>query len=258
MSPACAGRFQSPIDIRPELTSFCQALQPLELLGYELPPLPELSLRNNGHTGEVSGAGPREGSGNSAVLGGFCYRSRVGRHRSLATLHAVQLTLPPGLKMALGPGQEYRALQLHLHWGTSDYPGSEHTVNGHRFPAEVGIGPSREEQRGCDWSAGLILTLKPSLDPYGSPQYCFLRVSRSLGSPWRPGRFGCLSAGTTFDTPIPWVRCILLAGPPFQHSQACQLAVCSIHTFVHSAAAGNQEAGFKKAFFKKPTGQRLT
>lgn len=177
MSPACAGRFQSPIDIRPELTSFCRALQPLELLGYELQPLPELSLQNNGHTGEVSGAGPTEGSGNSAVLGGFCWRSRVARHCSLATLHAVQLTLPPGLKMALGPGQEYRALQLHLHWGTSDYPGSEHTVNGHRFPAEVGIGLSREEQRGCDWSAGLILTLKPSLDPCGSPQYCFLRVS---------------------------------------------------------------------------------
>ncbi|CAO2580568.1 Carbonic anhydrase 9 [Lemmus lemmus] len=101
VSPACAGRFQSPVDIRPELTSFCRALQPLELLGYELQPLPELSLRNNGHT--------------------------------------VQLTLPPGLKMALGPGQEYRALQLHLHWGTSDHPGSEHTVNGHHFPAEIHV-----------------------------------------------------------------------------------------------------------------------
>lgn len=101
VSPACAGRFQSPVDIRPQLTSFRRTLQPLELLGYELPPLPELSLCNNGHT--------------------------------------VQLTLPPGLKMALGPGQEYQALQLHLHWGTSDHPGSEHTVNGHRFPAEIHV-----------------------------------------------------------------------------------------------------------------------
>ncbi|XP_051013179.1 carbonic anhydrase 9 [Acomys russatus] len=101
VSPACAGRFQSPVDIRPELTSFCHTLQPLELVGYELQPHPELSLCNNGHT--------------------------------------VQLTLPPGLKMALGPGQEYRALQLHLHWGTSDHPGSEHTVNGHRFPAEIHV-----------------------------------------------------------------------------------------------------------------------
>lgn len=41
--------------------------------------------------------------------------------------------------MALGPGQEYLALQLHLHWGSSDRPGSEHTVNGHRFPAEIHV-----------------------------------------------------------------------------------------------------------------------
>ncbi|XP_069901830.1 carbonic anhydrase 9 isoform X6 [Globicephala melas] len=100
VSPACAGRFQSPVDIRPELTAFCPALRPLELLGFELPPQPELRLRNNGHT--------------------------------------VQLSLPPRLEMALGPGQEYRALQLHLHWGAAGRPGSEHTVGGHRFPAEEG------------------------------------------------------------------------------------------------------------------------
>ncbi|XP_030740048.2 carbonic anhydrase 9 isoform X2 [Globicephala melas] len=101
VSPACAGRFQSPVDIRPELTAFCPALRPLELLGFELPPQPELRLRNNGHT--------------------------------------VQLSLPPRLEMALGPGQEYRALQLHLHWGAAGRPGSEHTVGGHRFPAEIHV-----------------------------------------------------------------------------------------------------------------------
>ncbi|XP_047554700.1 carbonic anhydrase 9 isoform X2 [Lutra lutra] len=101
VSPACAGRFQSPVDIRPELAAFCRALQPPELLGFELPKLPELRLRNNGHT--------------------------------------VQLTLPPGLEMALGPGREYRALQLHLHWGAAGRPGSEHTVDGHRFPAEIHV-----------------------------------------------------------------------------------------------------------------------
>lgn len=174
MSPACAGRFQSPVDIRLELTTFCRTLQPLELLGYELQPLPELSLCNNGHTGEVSGAGPIEGSGNQAGL-------RSSAHGwvdiSLATPHAVQLTLPPGLKMALGPGQEYRALQLHLHWGTSDHPGSEHTVNGHRFPAEVGTGLSQKEPRECDQRSGCSLILTSSLDPCGSPQYCFLRTS---------------------------------------------------------------------------------
>ncbi|XP_008576001.1 PREDICTED: carbonic anhydrase 9 isoform X2 [Galeopterus variegatus] len=101
VSPACAGRFQSPVDIRRELAAFCPALRPLQLLGFELPPLPELRLHNNGHT--------------------------------------VQLTLPPGLEMALGPGREYRALQLHLHWGAAGRPGSEHTVDGHRFPAEIHV-----------------------------------------------------------------------------------------------------------------------
>ncbi|XP_021104127.1 carbonic anhydrase 9 isoform X2 [Heterocephalus glaber] len=101
VSPDCAGRFQSPVDIRPELTSFRHALGPLQLLGFELQPRPELRLRNNGHT--------------------------------------VQLTLTPGLEMALSPGREYRALQLHLHWGSSDRPGSEHTVDGQRFPAEIHV-----------------------------------------------------------------------------------------------------------------------
>ncbi|XP_053425152.1 carbonic anhydrase 9 isoform X2 [Nycticebus coucang] len=101
VSPACAGRFQSPVDICPQLAVACPALRPLELLGFELPPLPELRLRNNGHT--------------------------------------VQLTLPPGLQMALGPGQEYRALQLHLHWGAPGRPGSEHTVDGRHFPAEIHV-----------------------------------------------------------------------------------------------------------------------
>nr|KAF6483397.1 carbonic anhydrase 9 [Rousettus aegyptiacus] len=31
--------------------------------------------------------------------------------------------------MALGPGREYRALQLHLHWGSADRPGSEHKIH---------------------------------------------------------------------------------------------------------------------------------
>ncbi|XP_004678102.1 PREDICTED: carbonic anhydrase 9 [Condylura cristata] len=101
VSAACAGRFQSPVDIRPELSVFCPALRPPEILGFELPSLPELRLRNNGHT--------------------------------------VELTLPPGLEMNLGPGQEYRALQLHLHWGAADRPGSEHTVGGHHFPAEIHV-----------------------------------------------------------------------------------------------------------------------
>lgn len=99
--PNCAGRFQSPIDIRPELAKFSPALQPLKLQGFDLQQQQKLQLLNNGHT--------------------------------------VQLNLPPGLQMELSPGREYRALQLHLHWGAPDHPGSEHTVDGHHFPAEIHV-----------------------------------------------------------------------------------------------------------------------
>ncbi|KAK2119954.1 Carbonic anhydrase IX [Saguinus oedipus] len=65
VSPVCGSRFQSPVDIRPQLAAFCPALRPLELLGFELPPLPELRLRNNGHSGEgVSLPSLGDGAGN--------------------------------------------------------------------------------------------------------------------------------------------------------------------------------------------------
>ena len=63
VSPACADHFQSPVDIRPELTAFRPALRPLEFFGFQLPLLTNLRLSNNGHTGEaVSGRSIREGA----------------------------------------------------------------------------------------------------------------------------------------------------------------------------------------------------
>ena len=31
----------------------------------------------------------------------------------------------------------YKAVQLHLHWGEDGGPGSEHTIDGERYPMEV-------------------------------------------------------------------------------------------------------------------------
>lgn len=90
-----------------------------ELLGFELPPQPKLRLCNNGHTGEAGlGAEPQGRGGVYLEMRGRSLevRLRVGRGLgSPASHHTVQLSLPSGLKMALGPGQEYRAPQLHLH-----------------------------------------------------------------------------------------------------------------------------------------------
>lgn len=55
-------------------------------------------------------------------------------------LPAVRMNLPPGLHIR-GLQSRYSATQLHLHWGDqSDPHGSEHTVGGKHFAAEVSSG----------------------------------------------------------------------------------------------------------------------
>nr|KAF6391419.1 carbonic anhydrase 12 [Pipistrellus kuhlii] len=53
--------------------------------------------------------------------------------------YLVQLTLPPGMHIQ-GLPSRYSATQLHLHWGDQNDPhGSEHTVGGKHFAAELHI-----------------------------------------------------------------------------------------------------------------------
>ncbi|KFP45068.1 Carbonic anhydrase 9, partial [Chlamydotis macqueenii] len=88
----CGGHVQSPINIDTATTIFSPQLRPIQLSGYSLPANEKLRLVNNGHT--------------------------------------VQLDLPASLAITGGFAQQYRAVQLHLHWGSMSGPGSEHTVNG--------------------------------------------------------------------------------------------------------------------------------
>uniref|UniRef100_A0A8C0IZC7 Carbonic anhydrase n=1 Tax=Chelonoidis abingdonii TaxID=106734 RepID=A0A8C0IZC7_CHEAB len=97
--PFCGGQMQSPINIDTNSTNFSRELQPVVLAGYNLDPSEQLSLMNNGHT--------------------------------------VVLRLPGSLTIASGYPQEYRAMQLHLHWGSPEGPGSEHTVDGRRYDGEI-------------------------------------------------------------------------------------------------------------------------
>ncbi|KFV55848.1 Carbonic anhydrase 9, partial [Gavia stellata] len=87
--PDCAGTMQSPINIDTAKTIFSPQLRPIQLSGYSLPASEKLKLRNNGHT--------------------------------------VLLELPESLAITGGYAQQYRAVQLHLHWGSLLGPGSEHT-----------------------------------------------------------------------------------------------------------------------------------
>lgn len=92
---------QSPININTETTIFSPQLRPIQLSGYSLPASQMLALKNNGHT--------------------------------------VVLKLPESLAITGGYAQQYRAVQLHLHWGSPSNPGSEHTVDHKRFAGELHV-----------------------------------------------------------------------------------------------------------------------
>ncbi|NXS98096.1 CAH9 anhydrase, partial [Jacana jacana] len=97
----CAGNMQSPINIDTAKTIFSPQLRPIQLSGYSLPASSRLKLKNNGHT--------------------------------------VVLELPESLAITGGYAQQYRAVQLHLHWGSPSGRGSEHTIDGRRFAAEIHV-----------------------------------------------------------------------------------------------------------------------
>uniref|UniRef100_A0A3P9DHA6 Carbonic anhydrase n=1 Tax=Maylandia zebra TaxID=106582 RepID=A0A3P9DHA6_9CICH len=54
--------------------------------------------------------------------------------------HSAHFVLPASVRFIGGalPGH-YRAAQFHLHWGGNGRPGSEHTIDGERFPMEMHI-----------------------------------------------------------------------------------------------------------------------
>ncbi|KFV10226.1 Carbonic anhydrase 9, partial [Tauraco erythrolophus] len=121
--PDCMGTMQSPINIDMAKTIFSPQLRPIQLSGYSLPANEKLKLKNNGHT--------------------------------------VQLDLPESLAITGGYAQQYRALQLHLHWGSPSGPGSEHTVNGRRFAAESLFGSCA-----CHCCGVSVLQVGPRENPY--------------------------------------------------------------------------------------------
>uniref|UniRef100_A0A672G426 Carbonic anhydrase n=1 Tax=Salarias fasciatus TaxID=181472 RepID=A0A672G426_SALFA len=96
----CAGEFQSPINIVTRKTLKDERLTPLQFKNYQQ--TFSGTIENNGHSVVV------QVPQNSTISGG-------------------------GLPVT------YKAVQFHLHWGKDGGPGSEHTVDGERYPMELHI-----------------------------------------------------------------------------------------------------------------------
>ncbi|GCB73919.1 carbonic anhydrase 4a [Scyliorhinus torazame] len=97
----CGMNKQSPINIVTKKAQFDGALSPIVFEGYDKSDT-KWEIRNNGHSIQVNV------QGDITIKGG---------------------NLP----------NTYKAIQFHFHWGTNSLPGSEHTIDGKRYPMELHI-----------------------------------------------------------------------------------------------------------------------
>ncbi|RXN24696.1 carbonic anhydrase 1 [Labeo rohita] len=98
--PIANGPRQSPIDIQTSGSSYDESLKALKL---QYDPSTSLDILNNGHSFQVTFADNDDSS-----------------------------------TLTEGPiSGKYRLKQFHFHWGASDDKGSEHTVDGKCYPAEL-------------------------------------------------------------------------------------------------------------------------
>ncbi|XP_017273796.1 carbonic anhydrase XVb [Kryptolebias marmoratus] len=120
----------------------------------------------------------------------------------------VKVTLNPGVRISGGDLSEaYDTLQIHLHWGNgSSVPGSEHTVDGKRYPMELHIVNSKssynrnttlavEDSQGLAALGFLIEELK---DTTGQPA-AWKNLSTLLSNISLAGQSVSLAAGISLD-----------------------------------------------------------
>ncbi|XP_030143855.4 carbonic anhydrase 4 isoform X1 [Taeniopygia guttata] len=109
---ACKGDRQSPVNIVTRNVVYDKSLKPLAFEGYDVKGSVDWTLENNGHTVKVAlDTSPKVGGG--------------------------------------GLGVKYKAVEFHLHWGVPgeprNFPGSEHSIDGEKYPMELHVVHIRED-----------------------------------------------------------------------------------------------------------------
>uniref|UniRef100_A0A8U8BZZ9 Carbonic anhydrase 4 n=1 Tax=Geospiza parvula TaxID=87175 RepID=A0A8U8BZZ9_GEOPR len=112
----CRGDRQSPVNIVTRNVVYEKSLKPLSFEGYDVKGSAKWDVQNNGHTVKVAlDASPKIGGG--------------------------------------GLERKYKAVEFHFHWGLLTEqqilsPGSEHSIDGEKYPMEVGGTASKKSPDG--------------------------------------------------------------------------------------------------------------
>ncbi|NXD23372.1 CAH4 anhydrase, partial [Spelaeornis formosus] len=107
----CKGSRQSPVNIVTRNVFHDKSLKPLVFEGYDVKGSAKWVVENNGHTKVILDASPKVGGG--------------------------------------GLARKYKAVEFHLHWGVpgepQNIPGSEHSIDGEKYPMELHVVHMRED-----------------------------------------------------------------------------------------------------------------
>ncbi|NXO18751.1 CAH4 anhydrase, partial [Oriolus oriolus] len=116
INKVCKGEKQSPVNIVTRNVAYDRSLKPLTFEGYDVKGSAKWDVENNGHTGKYC---PAALVGTSPKIGGG------------------------------GLGRKYKAVEFHLHWGVpgepQNIPGSEHSIDGEKYPMELHVVHIRED-----------------------------------------------------------------------------------------------------------------
>ncbi|NXB30900.1 CAH4 anhydrase, partial [Eulacestoma nigropectus] len=120
INTACNGNKQSPVNIVTRNVAYDKSLKPLTFEGYDVKGSAKWDVENNGHTGK--------------------YRPTC----------SFKVTLNTSPKVGGGGlGRKYKAVEFHLHWGVpsepQNIPGSEHSIDGEKYPMELHVVHIRED-----------------------------------------------------------------------------------------------------------------